>query len=203
MHIKRLNCEKMTCPMPVKEKKKELEALEGGLLEVTVDNNTAKENLLKLAASMQLAVELKEEGDLYKVTFVKTGDMSTGLLPEENCQLAEIDPFNEVVMIGSNLLGSGDEALGVILMKGFIYTLSETKPFPKKILFVNSGVKLTAENEESIENLKKMEVEGVEILSCGTCLDFYHIMDKLEVGKVANMYDIVDALKKNPNRLVV
>ncbi len=203
MHIKRLNCEKMTCPMPVIATKKELEALEGGLLEVTVDNNTAKENLLKLAASMQLAVELKEEGDLYKVTFVKTGDMSTGLLPEENCQLAEIDPFNEVVMIGSNLLGSGDEALGVILMKGFIYTLSETKPFPKKILFVNSGVKLTAENEESIENLKKMEAEGVEILSCGTCLDFYHIMDKLEVGKVANMYDIVDALKKNPNRLVV
>lgn len=202
MYIKRLNCEKMVCPMPVIRTKKELEALESGSLEVTVDNNTAKENLLKLAASMQMAVELKEEASLYKITFVKTGEASLDSHREEE-ETVELDPSKEIVMIGSNLLGSGDEALGLILMKGFIYTLSETRPFPKKMLFINSGVKLTAENEESIENLKKMEDEGVEILSCGTCLDFYHIKDNLAVGKVANMYDIVDVLKKNPNRLVV
>ncbi len=203
MNIRQLNCEKMACPMPVIKTKQELETFENGSLEVTVDNNTAKENLLKLAASMQLAVELKEEAGIYKVTFVKTGHTSLPKEPEEETSSLTMEVSEEIIMIGSNLLGVGDEALGAILMRGFIYTLSEAKPFPKKILFVNSGVKLTTENEEAIENLKKMEAKGVEILSCGTCLDYYHVKDNLGVGTVANMYDIVDALKKNPNRLVV
>ena len=203
MEIKKLNCEKMACPMPVIKTKQELEGIEKGALEVTVDNKTAKENLLKLAASLEMAVELKEEENLFKITFIKTKEGSTNQSSEKEVEKVKIEAQNEVVLIGSNLLGSGDEELGRILMKGFIYTLSETKPYPKKMLFINTGVKLTAENEEAIENLKKMEAEGVEILSCGTCLDFYNIKDNLAVGRVANMYDIVEALKQNPNRLAV
>ena len=203
MEIKKLNCEKMACPMPVITTKQELEGIEKGALEVTVDNKTAKENLLKLAASLEMAVELNEEENLFKITFIKTKEGSTNQSSEQEVEQVKIEAQNEVVLIGSNLLGSGDEELGKILMKGFIYTLSETKPYPKKMLFINTGVKLTAENEEAIENLKKMEAEGVEILSCGTCLDFYNIKDNLAVGRVANMYDIVEALKQNPNRLAV
>ena len=172
MEIKKLNCEKMACPMPVIKTKQELEGIEKGALEVTVDNKTAKENLLKLAASLEMAVELKEEENLFKITFINTKEGSTNQSSEQEVEKVKIEAQNEVVLIGSNLLGSGDEELGKILMKGFIYTLSETKPYPKKMLFINTGVKLTAENEEAIENLKKMEAEGVEILSCGTCLDF-------------------------------
>ncbi len=203
MDIKKLNCEKMACPMPVIKTKKELGTIEKGALEVTVDNNTAKENLLKLAASLEMAVELKEENELFKVTFIKTKEANIEQKNEKENKILQGEADNEVLLIGSNLLGSGHEDLGKILMKGFIYTISETKPYPNKILFINSAVKLTAENEESIENLKKMEDAGVEILSCGTCLDFYNIKENLAVGRVANMYDIVEALKQNPNRLAV
>lgn len=109
----------------------------------------------------------------------------------------------EVVLITSEFLGKGDDALGKILMKGFLYTLSETMPVLKAVLFLNSGVKLTTENEETVAHLVKMEQQGVQMLSCGTCLDFYHLKDRLKVGEVANMYDIVDMLRSTTNKWIV
>ena len=89
-------------------------------------------------------------------------------------------------------MGKGNDELGEVLIKGYIYTLTETKPYPKHIVFINSGVKLTTRNEATIENLKILEEAGVEILSCGTCLDYYNLKDDLQVGSVTNMYTIVD-----------
>ncbi|EPZ53377.1 dsrE/DsrF-like family protein [[Clostridium] sordellii ATCC 9714] len=82
-------------------------------------------------------------------------------------------------------------------MKGYIYTLTESKPYPKSILFVNSGIKLTTENEATIENLKILQDAGVEILSCGTCLDYYGLKDDLKVGTVTNMYTIVETMNNS------
>ena len=88
-------------------------------------------------------------------------------------------------------------------MKGFIFTLTQSKPLPKKVMFLNSGVKLTTENEETVKNLQILEKEGTEIVSCGTCLDFYNLKDKLKVGSVGNMYDIVDSLNQSSNKLII
>ena len=88
-------------------------------------------------------------------------------------------------------------------MKAFIFTLTQSKPLPKKVMFLNSGVKLTTENEETIKNLQVLENEGTEIVSCGTCLDFYNLKDKLKVGSVGNMYDIVDSLNQTSNKLSI
>ena len=81
-------------------------------------------------------------------------------------------------------MGNGNDELGEVLMKGFIYTLTESKPYPKSILLVNSGVKLSTENYDTIGNLKILEEAGVEILSCGTCLDYYGLKESLKVGSV-------------------
>ncbi len=91
-------------------------------------------------------------------------------------------------------MGSGDDNLGATLMKGYIYAVSQQEELPKAILFYNGGAKLTVEGAVSVEDLKNMEAQGVEILTCGTCLNFYGLGDKLAVGSVTNMYTIVEKL---------
>ena len=80
-------------------------------------------------------------------------------------------------------------------MKGFVDTLTVSSPYPRYIILVNSGVNLSTGNEDTIENLKKLENFGVEIVSCGTCLDFYNLKESLKVGRVSNMYDILEIMK--------
>ena len=101
-----------------------------------------------------------------------------------------------VVAISSAAMGNGNDELGHTLMKGFLYALSQLEKLPEKILFYNGGVTWTTEGSDSLEDLKTMEEQGVEILSCGTCLNFYGLTDKLKVGSVTNMYDIVESMAK-------
>ena len=89
-------------------------------------------------------------------------------------------------------MGHGGDELGTALMKGFIYALSQQEQLPSTILFYNGGAKLTAEGSDSLEDLKGLEAKGVEILTCGTCLNFYGLQDKLAVGSVTNMYTIME-----------
>ena len=99
-----------------------------------------------------------------------------------------------VVLVKSNVLGQGDDKLGSILMKSFMYTLTQIEGEIKTLIFLNSGVLLTTSGSELIEHIKQLETNGVEVLSCGTCLDFYGLTDKLEVGTVGNMYAIAEEM---------
>ena len=101
-----------------------------------------------------------------------------------------------MVVISSAAMGNGNDELGHTLMKGFLYALSQLEKLPEKILFYNGGVTWTTEGSDSLEDLRSMEEQGVEILSCGTCLNFYGLTDKLKVGSVTNMYDIVESMAK-------
>ena len=101
---------------------------------------------------------------------------------------------NRVVVIRSSYMGEGSEELGSVLIKGFIYALSQQDNPPETMLFYNGGATLTTEGSDSIEDLKSLEAQGVEILTCGTCLDYYHLKDKLVVGGVTNMYSIVESM---------
>jgi selenium metabolism protein YedF len=97
-------------------------------------------------------------------------------------------------VLSSNEMGEGNSELGCVLMKSFIYALNSLEKLPSAILCYNSGVMLTTEGSDSIEDLKSLEARGVEILSCGTCLDFYGLKEKLAVGGVTNMYAIAEKL---------
>lgn len=201
MSKKILDCRGLACPQPVIQTKKELERQEVLEVEVLVDNTTARENLLKLGRSMDIPVQGTEKDGYYVLSFQKGAHqpmVKNDSLPQE-----APSESTEVVLITSEFLGKGDDALGKILMKGFLYTLSETTPALRAVLFLNSGVKLTTENEETVAHLVKMEQQGVKMLSCGTCLDFYHLKDRLKVGEVANMYDIVDMLRSTTNKWIV
>ena len=95
-----------------------------------------------------------------------------------------------MVVLSSDKMGEGDSALGAVLMKGFIYALTSQEVLPDTILLYNNGAKLSTEGSDSLEDLKLLESQGVEILTCGTCLNYYGLTEKLAVGAVTNMYDI-------------
>ncbi|WP_373212228.1 sulfurtransferase-like selenium metabolism protein YedF [Fusobacterium mortiferum] len=174
------------CPVPIIMTKNALKDIEEGQVEVSVDNRISLENLQKMSKEMGYDYTVEESGDIFKIVINKM---------RESVELRESEE-NTVVVIDSLHMGKGDVELGRILMKGFIYTLSEIEELPKTILFYNEGVKLAIEGAESLQDLKSLEERGVEILSCGTCLNFYGITEKLRVGSVTNMYTILEKQMK-------
>ncbi|WP_294762684.1 sulfurtransferase-like selenium metabolism protein YedF [uncultured Fusobacterium sp.] len=174
------------CPVPIIMTKNALKDIEEGQVEVSVDNRISLENLQKMSKEMGYDYTVEESGDIFKIVINKM---------RESVELRESEE-NTVVVIDSLHMGKGDAELGRILMKGFIYTLSEMEELPKTILFYNEGVKLAIDGAESLQDLKSLEERGVEILSCGTCLNFYGITEKLRVGSVTNMYTILERQMK-------
>ncbi|MBW6408729.1 sulfurtransferase-like selenium metabolism protein YedF [Clostridium weizhouense] len=190
------------CPIPVIMAKKEIDGGNNNFL-VEVDNKIAVQNLQKLANSQEFISSVEEDNGVFKVYFSKDSDSDNKLEECEECnQILEkiegnkrgIDTWS--VFIGKEIIGGGSEDLGKTLMQMYFYTISESDKLPKSILFMNAGVKVPTLNEQAIENLKVLEEKGVDILVCGTCLNFYGIEKELKVGKVSNMYDITNAMKE-------
>lgn len=121
-------------------------------------------------------------------------EVSAPVRPAEETVCAPDARGDLVVAVGSNCMGNGEETLGKTLMKGFLYAVSQLPTLPKTILFYNSGAYLTCTGSDSLEDLKFMEAQGVEIRTCGTCLDFYKLKETLAVGSITNMYAIAETL---------
>lgn len=185
----------MQCPKPVIETKKAIEKVNEGTITTIVDNEIAKENVSKLAKSLSYDVSINEVNGEYHVNIYK-GILENDFMPKAMNSFRDL-----VILIGKDSMGEGSKELGDVLMKGYFYTLTEAKPYPKAILFINGGVRLTSEGSEVIDHIRKLESEGVEILSCGTCLDYFSLKDKLMVGGVSNMYTIVEKMNEAKNTI--
>ena len=177
------------CPIPVIKTKKAMAALTGPeTIEVLVDNEIAVQNVTKMASSSGGKVTSEKLGDAeYKVTI----EMEGAPAAEDDAQ-----DDNTVVVISSDRMGTGNDELGKVLIKGFIFAVTQLDKLPKTMLFYNGGATLTTEGSDSLEDLKSLEAQGVEIMTCGTCLDYYGLKDKLAVGTVTNMYSIVETMAK-------
>lgn len=186
------------CPIPVIKAKKALEsAKEGDLVIVLVDNEIAIQNLQKLATQKNAGFQWKKNGDSeYEAVFtVGNSDSAQEEELEISCEMPTLNRKKKtVVAIASNQMGVGEEALGKTLLKGFLYALTQQDVLPDTILFYNGGASISCEGSDSLEDLKWLEQQGVEIITCGTCLNFYGIAEKLAVGKVTNMYEIVQTM---------
>ena len=182
-----IDARKKTCPIPVVMAKKEVDNGKENF-SVIVDNQTAVENLKRFGSNSGYETTVKEAGADFEVNFIRFQGSCDSLMPF---------PGNKdwAVFIGKERIGEGDLELGTSLLKMFLYTLAQDANTPKYILFINTGVKIPVENEQIIEHLKVLQEKGTEILVCGTCLNFYEISEKLQVGTISNMYDIVDAMK--------
>ena len=186
------------CPIPVVKTLNAIKALTGpDVIETSVDNATAVQNLIRMADKKGCPVSSEKISDNeYKVTITVGEAALSAPVDTENvvCELPKNAKKNTVVVISSKAMGHGGDELGTALMKGFIYALSQQETLPTTILFYNGGASITCEGSVSLEDLKSMEAQGVEILTCGTCLNFYGLTEKLAVGEVTNMYTIVEKM---------
>lgn len=182
------------CPLPVVKTKNAIKELNGtGIVETLVDNEIAVQNLSKMANQKGYGISAEKlEAKKYKVTLT-VGDVTEE--EAESSSSCTADAKEKIVVaISSALMGNGAEELGKTLMKSFIFALTKQERLPKTILFYNSGAALTCKNSALLEDLKLLEAEGVEILTCGTCLSYYGLTDSLKAGEVTNMYTIVEKL---------
>jgi len=186
--MREIDARGLKCPEPVIITKKALEEIEEGLVVSIVDNITARENVSRLAANLNLQYEIEEKDGCFYISINKVKAETSRGRNEANEDIA--------IVITNDKLGSGSDDLGKVLMKSYLYALTESSPIPKAMLFLNAGVKLTTEGSESIDNIIKLSEAGVEIVSCGTCLDFYGLKEKLKIGIVGNMYSIVEKMNE-------
>jgi selenium metabolism protein YedF len=182
-----IDCRGLSCPQPVINTKKALEALAEGTVTVLVDNPESRENVRRFAASQGCEVVVSEKGGAYALTITKKPGCDFSLQ-------AGAAEGPTVVCITTNVFGKGSDELGAILMKAFLNTLWDHQPRPAKLIFVNAGVFLATEGSNVLDSLELLDKEGVEILACGTCLAFFGVKEKLKVGKVSNMHEIVSSL---------
>lgn len=183
----------LNCPQPVILTKRAMGENAGEDIITLVDNSAALENVCKLARSQG-----------YNYTVDNNGEEHTINMTRDCCECLEptAETRDVAILIKSNLFGSGNDELGSILMKSFMYALTEMSNNISHLVFMNSGVLLTAEGSPVLEHLQTLEESGVEIMSCGTCLDFLQLKDKLRVGQVTNMYTALETLTDASKALI-
>ncbi len=186
------------CPIPVVKTKEAIAKLNGeGTVETLVDNETAVQNLTKLAHQKGYEATSEQQNDgCYRVSMTIQKQENREDAPEKVLSQPAVREQNTVVVIAADHMGEGDNELGRTLLKGFIFALVTQEESPKTILFYNGGARLTCEGSDSLEDLHALAEQGVEILTCGTCLNFYGLTEKLAVGGVTNMYEIAEKQMK-------
>ena len=194
---KMINCMGMACPLPVVNAKKAAEQLHtGDVLTVMVDNGIAVQNLTRFAEHKGFGVSAQKKGDKEYAVIMQIAGAAPAMAAQEEIACA-VDSRRKgmLVVLSGNVMGTGDAKLGTSLMKAFVFALTKQDQLPDTILCYNTGAYLTCEDADTLEDLKLLESEGVTVLTCGTCLDFYGLKEKLAVGGVTNMYDIVERME--------
>lgn len=185
------------CPIPVVKTKKVLDSIQGDAeITVLVDNETAVQNLTRMGkhAGAEVLSEKKSDKEFHVVIRVKDFQPASGAQEEISCIPDAKGDF--VIAVDTATMGRGNDELGKALMKGFLFAVTQLDTLPKTMLFYNGGATLTTEGSDSLEDLRSLEAQGVKIKTCGTCLNYYGLTEKLQVGEVTNMYDIVETMTK-------
>ena len=197
-----LDCRGLACPQPVLRAKELLDAMAQGAVEVLVDNEAAQSNLARFGKSQGCSVEIRASGETRHITLSK-GEQPAGVTPaavapspeEYRCALPGA---GLIIVVPADTMGRGNDPLGGVLMRAYVKTLKNLSPLPAKIFFYNTGVKITATDSDLIAPLQELAALGVEIYSCGTCLDFFNLKEALLVGQVTNMFEIMEAMVQAP-----
>lgn len=169
----------LDCPKPVILTKKAAQT--EPRIRVIVDNETAQKNIIKLAKSINFNARI-EKTDGEKIFLLLEDALEQDMAPSST----NSKTTGATYLFASESFGD-DSHLGDVLMKSFLFTISESDDAPDTLIFLNSGVKLTTQKIPALEELEK---RGTLILSCGACLNYFNLEDKLEHGIVSNMYEI-------------
>lgn len=189
-----LDCIGLPCPQPVLRAKDAL-ALGAARVEILVDNEASKNNLLRFARSQgHTATSTDLPGGGFAVHITATTEPVPGPIDPEALRCDAPASPGIVYVISSETMGRGSEELGWALLQTYVQTIKDVSPLPGKILLYNGGVKLVATKSGALDALRDLQNRGVDILACGTCLDFYQLKSALQVGHITNMYEIMNTM---------
>jgi selenium metabolism protein YedF len=153
------------------------------------------DNVRRLAerAGWRVSFEPAEEG--WSIQMAKGQAVAEPeLTPDLTACAPAAVPRRRVLLISSDQIGRGEPELGAILMRSFLYALGEVEPRPETLILLNAGVKLAVEGSPVLDELRALEQGGLQILACGTCLDYYQLKERLAIGSISNMYTIAETL---------
>ncbi len=191
-----LDCKGLPCPQPVIQTKEALERGAGNI-KVIVDNKASRENIARFAQSRNCDVTIQNlASGCYLLTLdaAKASDTQHFDPSEYDCAVPAGGGL--VYVIASDSMGRGSDELGWALLQTYIQTLEKIEPLPRKILFYNAGVKLLTEGSGALDALQKLQQRGVDLLACGTCLDYFKLKSALQVGSISNMYEIMTSMSE-------
>lgn len=190
----------LPCPQPVIRTRNAMREADEVITLVSAEDQVANVRRLAEKAGWQVNVEVRE--GFFAIRMVKPQAS-----PQPQPASAQIAPSpasdKRVIVISSDRMGRGEDELGLILMRSFLYALGEVEPVPQTMVFFNTGVKLTTEGSPVLEELAALQARGVEILVCGTCLDYFGLKDRVQVGTISNMYTIAETLLAATNAITV
>lgn len=182
------------CPRPIIETKRVLDIMKEGEVMTIVDNKPAVSNLVAFAENLGYGITYEEvDGDFFVTVKKEYSEADAKIMENQDI----------VLQISTDKYGTGGDELGENLMKAYLYALTEVTPMPNTILFINSGVFLTTEGSPVLDSLEILESEGVEILSCGACLNFYGLEEQLQIGQITNMYAMVEKMHNASNAIKI
>ena len=195
--MKTIDAKGKTCPLPLIMTKKAIsEAAQDETLEILVDNEISMKNVSRFLEDNGMKINIETKGSVYHIYVNKTGIIPESSNVEDYCEIGEATKTGYAMVFKQNKVGHGAEDLGAILMSAFINTLPEIALKPRWLIFLNTSIYLTLKDSAVLESLHKLEKMGIEILVCGTCLNFFGKKDELAVGKISNMYDILDCMSR-------
>lgn len=195
--MKTVDARGQLCPRPLIMVKKALsETADNENMEIILDNNTSVKNVTRFLEEHQMPVHISKTGEVYRLLVSKTGEIPETTKAEDYCEVPAPAHPGYVIAFQKNTLGQGVEELGQLLIKGFINTLPDLDQKPTTLVFLNTGIFLALKDSSVLEALSRLQNEGIKILVCGTCLDYYQKKDALDVGIVSNMYDILGELSR-------
>lgn len=197
-----LDCRGLNCPEPVLKVRSILESSTITDISILVDNDAARQNVCRFLEHKHYQVSSQPHGSDYLVTGVSGGADIIGIPVQDIGELASAIK-KVMVLVTSVNMGHGDDGLGDMLMFNFLKTLKEMGPELWRVIFVNSGVNFVADGSEAVPVLQELTSAGVSISACGACLAYYHLLDKLQVGQVTNMLEIVTAMKEADSVITV
>lgn len=193
----KLNAMGKACPLPVIETKKALKR--NSVVETTVDNEIATENIKKMADKLGYSCQITAV-DKNRYVIITSREGQNSLLQIDTAAEDSIPactaPSSYIVVLSAACMGRGDDELGKSLIKSFVYSLTEQDVLPEKIICYNGGVKLAIKGADTLEDLKALAANGVKIFACGACLNFYGLTEELGVGEITNMYHIVEMMRE-------
>lgn len=195
--MKILDVKGMKCPMPLIETKKALKGIEKDeALKIIIDNETSVKNVEHFLTDNGMEVSKSEKNGIWEIVVNKNDNDLEDVQAEAYCSTSVEADKSYVVMLAKDRLGEGSEELGIALVGAMLNALKSMDTLPNRILIMNSGVNLVINDALFLPHFKELEGMGVEILTCGACLDYYEKMDELAVGRVSNMHDILESMLK-------